>query len=334
MTVRPFAERACFLKARSIGRLIATVALAAHAYAAQADDYPVRPIRLVVGFGAGGPTDIPARFVADKLGQALGTRVVVENKPAAAGMIAARDALSQPRDGYTLLLCTHFESINTAVYRNAGFRLDDLAPVSLIAKYYYGLALANAVPAEGFESFLAHAKAHPNEVAYATIGAGSAQEILARQIEKLTGIAMNRVPYRGGAQVVQELIAGRVQFYVSPTLAIVPYYETKQLRILAVSAPERLQNLPEIPTLREKGMDFVRFGWLGICAGAGTPEPIITLLHDEIAAIVATPDYRDMIEKAGSIAVSSTPAQLRQVIAQTLDEVSSSIREFGMQQDQ
>ena len=334
MTVRPFAERACFLKARSIGRLIATVALAAHAYAAQADDYPVRPIRLVVGFGAGGPTDIPARFVADKLGQALGTRVVVENKPAAAGMIAARDALSQPRDGYTLLLCTHFEAINTAVYRNVGFKLDDLAPVSLIAKYYYGLALANAVPAEDFESFVAYAKAHPNEVAYATIGAGSAQEILARQIEKLTGIAMNRVPYRGGAQVVQELIAGRVQFYVSPTLAIVPYYETKQLRILAVSAPERLQNLPEIPTLREKGMDFDRFGWLGICAGAGTPEPIITLLHDEIASIVATPDYRDMIEKAGSIAVSSTPAQLRQVIAQTLDEVSSSIREFGMQQDQ
>ena len=334
MTVRPFAERACFPKARSIGRLIATVALAAHAYAAPADDYPVRPIRLVVGFGAGGPTDIPARFVADKLGQALGTRVVVENKPAAAGMIAARDALSQPRDGYTLLLCTHFEAINTAVYRNVGFKLDDLAPVSLIAKYYYGLALANAVPAEDFESFLAYAKAHPNEVAYATIGAGSAQELLARQIEKLTGIAMNRVPYRGGAQVVQELIAGRVQFYVSPTLAIVPYYDAKQLRILAVSAPERLQNLPEIPTLREKGMDFVRFGWLGICAGAGTPEPIITLLHDEIAAIVATPDYRDMIEKAGSIAVSSTPAQLRQVIAQTLDEVSSSIREFGMQQDQ
>ena len=287
-----------------------------------------------MGFGAGGPTDIPARFVADKLGQALGTRVVVENKPAAAGMIAARDALSQPRDGYTLLLCTHFEAINTAVYRNVGFKLDDLAPVSLIAKYYYGLALANAVPAEDFESFVAYAKAHPNEVAYATIGAGSAQEILARQIEKLTGIAMNRVPYRGGAQVVQELIAGRVQFYVSPTLAIVPYYDAKQLRILAVSAPERLQNLPEIPTLREKSMDFVRFGWLGICAGAGTPEPIITLLHDEIASIVATPDYRDMIEKAGSIAVSSTPAQLRQVIAQTLDEVSSSIREFGMQQDQ
>jgi tripartite-type tricarboxylate transporter receptor subunit TctC len=298
------------------------------------EPYPARPIRLVVGFGAGGPTDIPARFVADKLGQLLGTRVVVENKPAAAGMIATRDVLAQPRDGYTLLLCTHFEAINTAVYKNAQFKLDDLAPISLIAKYYYGLALANSIPTADFESFIQYAKAHPSEVSYATVGAGSAQEILARQLERITGISMNRVPFRGGAQVVQELVAGRVQFYVSPTLAIVPQYEAKQIKILAVSAPERLKNLADIPTLREKGIDFVRFGWLGICAGAGTPQPIIDLLHRHVAAIVGTPDYRAMIEQAGSIAVSSTPSELRQVIAQTFDETSSTIRELGMQQEQ
>ncbi len=312
---------------------IAAPALSGLAGAAE-EVYPARPIRLVVGFGAGGPTDIPARFVADKLGQALGARVVVENKPAAAGMVTTRDVLSQTRDGYTLLLCTHFESINTAVYKNVQFKLHDIAPISLIAKYYYGLALASSVPATDFESFIQYAKAHPNEVTYATIGAGSAQEILARQLERLTGISMNRVPFRGGAQVVQELIAGRLHFYVSPTLAIVPQYQAKQLRILAVSAPERLNNLPDIPTLAEKGVNFVRFGWLGICAGAGTPEPVLDLLHRHIVAIVGTADYRDVIEKAGSIAVSSTPAQLRQVIMQTLDEVSSSIREFGMQQEQ
>src|SRR5436190_5135926 len=298
------------------------------------EPYPVRPIRLIVGFGAGGPTDIPARFVADKLGQALGTRVVVENKPAAAGMIATRDALSQPRDGYTLLLCTHFEAINAAVYKNAQFKLDDLGPISLIAKYYYGLALANSVPATDFASFITYAKSHPDEVSYATVGAGSAQEILARQLERLTGISMNRVPFRGGAQVVQELVAGRVQFYVSPTLAIVGQYEAKQLKILAVSAPERLKNLAEIPTLTEKGIDLVRFGWLGICAGAGTPQPILDLLQRHIEAIVGTTEYRSMIEKAGSIAVSSTPAQLRQVITQTFDDTSSTIRELGMQQEQ
>ena len=179
-----------------------------------------------------------------------------------------------------------------------------------------------------------YAKAHPGEVSYGTVGAGSAQEILARQLEKLTGITMNRIPFRGGPQVVQELVAGRLHFYVSPTLAIVPQYEARQLKILAVSAPERLKNLGEIQTLTEKGIDFVRFGWLGICAGAGTPQPIIDTLQRHIAAIVATPEYRAMIEKAGSIAVSSTPQELQQVITQTLDDVSASIREFGLQQEQ
>src|SRR5437899_719248 len=157
---------------------LALLALAAGAAASAQEIYPARPIRLMVGFGAGGPTDIPARFIADKLGEALGQRVVVENKPAAAGMLATREVLAQPRDGYNLLLCTHFEAINTAVYKNAGFKLSDLAPISLIAKYYYGLALANAIPAASFEEFVQYAKAHPGEISYATIGAGPAQEIL------------------------------------------------------------------------------------------------------------------------------------------------------------
>jgi tripartite-type tricarboxylate transporter receptor subunit TctC len=312
---------------------LAAIALAGIIGATAQETYPSRPIRLVVGFGAGGPTDIPARFVAEKLGDALGQRVIVENKPAASGMLAARDVLAQPRDGYNLLFCTHFESINTAVYKNPQFKLADVAPISLVAKYYYGLALANDIPATDIASFVQYAKAHPGEVSYGTVGAGSAQEILARQLEKLTGITMNRIPFRGGPQVVQELVAGRLQFYVSPTLAIVPQYEAKQLKILAVSAPERLKNLGEIPTLQEKGVDFVRFGWLGICAGNGTPQPTIDLLQRHIAAIVATPEYRAMIEKAGSIAVSSTPQELQQVITQTLDDVAATIRDLGLQQE-
>jgi tripartite-type tricarboxylate transporter receptor subunit TctC len=307
--------------------------LAATAVPAQ-ESYATRPVRLVVGFGAGGPTDIPARFIADKLGEALRQRVVVENKPGAAGMLATRDVLAQARDGHTLLLCTHFEPINVAVYRNPQFKLADIAPISLVTKYYYGLALANSIPAEDFPSFVRYAKARPGEVSYATIGAGSAQEILARQLEKLTGIRMNRIPFRGGPQVVQELVAGRVHFYVSPTLAIAPQYQGKQLKILAVSAPERLKTLSEIPTLAEYGIDFVRFGWLGVCAGGGTPQPMIDLLQRHIAAIVATPEYRALIENGGQMPVSSTPAELQQVITQTLDDVAASIREFGMQVDQ
>jgi tripartite-type tricarboxylate transporter receptor subunit TctC len=302
--------------------------------ASAADTYPSRPIRLMVGFGAGGPTDIPARFIADRLGAALGQPVVVENKPAAGGIVATRDVLAQPRDGYTLLLCTHFDATNVAVYRNAGYRLGDIAPISLIAKYYYGLALANTIPADDFETFVAYAKAHPGEVTYATVGAGSAQEIMARQLEKLTGVTMNRIPFRGGIQVVQELIAGRVALYPSPTLAIMPQYRAKQLRIIATTSPERLKTLPEVPTLTEKGFDFVRFGWLGVCAGAGTPEPIVKILNEHVAAIVATPDYRALIENAGSIAISATPQEFGAVIAKTLADTAPAVQEFGLQQDQ
>ena len=298
------------------------------------DAYPSKPIRLVVGFGAGGPTDIPARFIADKLGEALGHRVVVENKPAAAGMIATRDVLSQPKDGYTLLLCTHFESINTAVYKNVQFKLEDLAPITLISKYYYGIALSNSVPATDLTSFIAYAKAHPGELTYATIGAGSAQEILARQLEKLAGIQMNRVPFRTGTQIMPELIAGRVQLYASPTLAVLPLYEEKQLKVLGISSPgAAFANAPQIPTLTEQGVSFIRYGWLGICAAAGTPQPIINLLNARIATIVATPEYRAMIEKTGSIAVSSTPAGCARSSTRTRDDVAATLIEFGLQQE-
>ncbi len=316
------------------GCLVALLLLAGGGPASAAESYPTRPVRLVVGFGAGGPTDIPARFIAERLAPLLGQNVVVENKPGAGGMLATRDVLAQPRDGYNLLLCTHFESINTVLYRNPQYALRDLAPISLITKYYYALALSNAVPAADFEQFVAYAKARPGEIGYISIGIGSAQEIMARQLERLAGISMNRIPYRGGPQVMQDLLSGIVQFYVAPTLAVMPQYESRQLKILAVSSPQRLAIAPEIPTLVEKRIDFVRFGWLGICAGAGTPQPILDLLNRHIVAIVANPAYQALIEKAGSIPIASSPAELGSVLTQTVDDVASTIREFGMQQEQ
>ncbi len=331
---RVHALRACPGMTR---RVIATIASAAAILSATPviaqDAYPNRPVRLVVGFGAGGPTDIPARHIADKLGNLIGQRIIVENKMGAAGMLATRDVLAQPADGYNLLLCTHFESINTALYKNPGFKLSDLAPISLIARYYYGLAVANAVPAESFEQLVQFAKAHPGEISYATLGAGSAQEILARQIEKLAGISMNRIPFRSGTQVMPDLIAGRVSMYVSPTIGVLPNHTAKQLKILATTSPQRLKGMSDVPTLREKGIDYVRYGFLGVCAPQGTPQAMVDLLNRHIVSIVAAPDYRDLIEKGGSLPESSNPAGLGQVIAQTVDDVAATIREYGMQQE-
>jgi tripartite-type tricarboxylate transporter receptor subunit TctC len=140
--------------------LLAAAAVQVHAQAS----YPDRPIRLVVGFSAGGPTDLPARFIAERLGTALGQRVVVENRTGAAGQIATQDVLSKPKDGYNLLLCTHFEAINVAVYKQAAYKLSDIAPISQIARYYYGVALTNETAARDWDEFVAHAKANPEKL--------------------------------------------------------------------------------------------------------------------------------------------------------------------------
>jgi tripartite-type tricarboxylate transporter receptor subunit TctC len=309
------------------------ISLAFITTAADAQSYAQRPVRLIVGFGAGGPTDIPARFIAEKLGAIIKQRVIVENKPGAAGMLATRDAISQPPDGHTLLLCTHFESINTAAYRNPQFRLTDLAPISLIAKYYYGIAMTNALPANDLEGLIAHAKANPGTISYGTLGAASAQEIFVRQLERLAGISMNRVPFRTGPQIMPDLIAGRVHIYVSPTLAVLPMHYAKELKVIGITSPQRLANAKDIPTLVEKKIPFVRFGWLGICAREGTPQPIIAELNKHIAAIVATPEYKELIEKGGSLPEASSPAELGKIIVQTREEVASTIVEFGLQQD-
>jgi len=295
-----------------------------------ADQYPVKPIKLLVGFAAGGPTDIPARFIAQKLGGVLGENIVVENKPGAPGLVAARDMLSQPQDGYTLLFCTHYDAINSVLYKDAGYRLTDIAPVSLVSKYYHALTVSDSLPVNSFDEFVQYAKAHPGEINYATIGSVSPQEIVAHQLEKLAGISMTRVPFRSGPQAVPELLAGRVQFYVAPTLAAVPLYKAGKIKILAVSSPDRLAELPEVPTLTEKKINYSPFGWLGVCAGSRTPKAIVDRLNRDIASVVATPAYRGLIEKGGAIPVTSTPAELGQVLTQTADEARSVITEFGL----
>jgi tripartite-type tricarboxylate transporter receptor subunit TctC len=302
---------------------------AAHAqYPAQ---FPDRPIRLVVGFTAGGPTDLPARFIADRLGTALGQRVVVENRPGAAGQIATQDVLARPRDGYNLLLCTHFEAINAAVYKNVAYKLADIAPISQVSRYYYGVIAANDVPARDWEEFVAYARANPGKLNYGMLGKGSAQHILALELGKLTGTEMVGVPYKGGADALNDVLAGRVHMYVSPTLAVLPAHKAGRVRLLAISSPERLAAAPEIPTLMEKGLPFVRFGWLGVCAGSGTPQPVVSLLNRHIAAVVQSAEYRELIEKTGSIAVSSTPEELAKILAETYEQTARISKEFGLQ---
>ena len=292
--------------------------------------YPEKPVRLLVGFSAGGPTDLPARFLADRLSTLLGQRVVVENRPGAGGQLGTQEVLSKPRDGYNLLLCTHFEAINAAVYRHVPYKLSDLAPISQISRYYYGVAATLHMPPQDWDAFLPYAKANPSQINYVSMGRGSAQEILALELGKLTGIDMTEIPYKNSADVTNDLLSGRVQLYVAPTLQVVPQYQAGKLKLLAVSSPERLAAAPEVPTLREKGVPFVRFGWLGVCAGAGTSPAIVNKLNRDIATIVASPEYKEMIGKSGSVPVSSSPEELERVLMETYEQTARVSREFGV----
>jgi tripartite-type tricarboxylate transporter receptor subunit TctC len=189
------------------------------------------------------------------------------------------------------------------------------------------------VPAQDLEGFIAYARANPGKLNYGTIGRGSAQEVLALELAKAAGIRLTGVPYKGGADALNDLIAGRVHLYVSPTLTVLPQYKAGRLRVLAVTSAERLGAAREIPTLAEKGLAFVRFGWLGICGGAGTPQPVIGLLNRQVGAIVKSSEYRDLIEKAGSVALSSTPEELAQILHETYEQTARIAREFGLQLD-
>lgn len=299
-------------------------------FPAQAQTYPSRPVKLVVGFLAGGPTDIPARFIADRLSTQLGQKVYVENKPGAGGMIALNDVLAQPADGYSLSFCTYFDAINTLLYKNVSYKLADIAPITLVSKYYYLMALAKSVPVDTFKEFVNYAKAHPGDILYGTVGAGSTQELVAHELEKTAGIRMTKVPFKGANQITQEMLAGRVHFQVGPPIAIGPFYRSGKLKVLATTSPQRLTSFPDVPALTELGYPLTPYGWLGICAKAGTPKPIVDLLNRHVVSIVQSDEYRQFLEKAGNIPVSDTPAEFGKVIAETAADAAPYIQEFHM----
>jgi tripartite-type tricarboxylate transporter receptor subunit TctC len=297
---------------------------------ASADDYPARPIRIVVGFTAGGPTDIPIRFLADKLGNELGKPVVVENKPGAGSMLATYDMLNQPRDGYTLLACTYFDPVNTLLYKDAHYKVSDIAPVSLIARYDYAIAVSNNNPAKTFAELVQYGRANPGKLNYGHLGIGSSQNLVAKRLEKVTGMSMTGIPYKGAADALHEVASGQLDLFVGPPFAVMPLYEGKQIKVLAVTGKERLASAPDVPTLTESGIPIVTFAWLGICAGAGTPQPIINLLNSKITPILKSDDYRALLATSGSLPMSSTPQEMQDVIDDTVKQAAPLVDEFDL----
>lgn len=299
---------------------------------ASAQSYPSQNIRIIVPFAGGSPSDIMARLLADHLKADLKATVYVENKPGAAGRVAMSDLLSRPRDGHTLHLCSHLAANNTVVMKNPGYKLEDIVPVALLARAYFVFAVSNSVPSNSPQEFLKYAKSRPEGLSYGRVGPGGIAEFVIRELELIGGFKSVAVPFKGTNEAVLEMTAGRIDFVVGPYNMTMPLHETKKIKVLAVTSPERLPVAKEIPTFVEQQIPITTFGWYGVCAGAGVPQPIIDVLNKHISDATNSKAYAQLMEENGLTTSASSPEALGAIMKDSVSSTTRLMQVLGMPQ--
>jgi tripartite-type tricarboxylate transporter receptor subunit TctC len=297
--------------------MLAVMPVAAAVAQDAAATYPSRPIRIVVGFTPGGPTDRVAREIGVKLQESWGQPVIVENKPGAGSRIAFEHVARAEPDGYTLLLGAVQTATNMAVYRSLKYdTLRDFAPITQVTSAVLALTVTPSLEARSVADLVALAKAKPGELTYATFGVASSAHFASALLEQQAGIRLIHVPYNGAAPAQTAIASGEVTLGFMSALSAMPLMQSGKLRTLAVTSERRLAQIPDVPTMAEAGFPaFEVSSWQGLLAPAGTPPAIVTKLHLEIARILALPDVRERFTAAAAEPVASTPAQFRAHIA-------------------
>ena len=298
------------LAAISRGFLIATALLGAGVAQAQ-QNYPVRPIRLVVPSSPGGGTDITARIIAPKLGEYLGQQVVVENRPGAGTMIGGEVVARAAPDGYTLLMGISTLAINPAMYRKVPYdALKDFAPISQVVALPNVLVTHPSLPVKTVRELIAFAKPRPGQINFASAGVGTNPHLSMELFLSMTGVKMIHVPYKGSGQGVIDLIAGHVTVMTPSILTALGYVKDRRLRALGVTSAKRAGGAPDIPTIAEAGVPgYEAVQWFGVLAPAGTPHDIVSRLHKEIVRTVQTSDIRQKLVNDGADPVGSLPVE-------------------------
>ena len=266
-----------------------------------AQNYPEKPIRLVVSFTAGGTTDILAREVANQLTQRWGVPVVVENKPGAAGNLGTEVVGRAAPDGYTLLANSFGPiAINPTLFKNLAVNPHtELQPVALLAEVPTVLVVPTALGIQSFADFLKYAKAHPDQMSYGSTGIGTAAHMTSFLFSQRTGMNALHVPYKG-AEATRDLVAGRLQFMFATVPSVVPLIKAGQLKPLAISTKMRSRSLPDVPTLREQGVDIATGSWFGVFAPKATPAAIVNKLNDAIVKILDAPQVNSRLVAQGA----------------------------------
>lgn len=280
-----------------------------HAAMAQ-DAFPSRPIKLVVPYAAGGPADLLARMVAERLGPRLGQPVVIENKPGTGGHTGAEQVARGPADGYTLVLATIAHNGAVKLYNNLRYDpAKDLQPIILVAESPSVLLVNQAVPANSVKELLSLAQSKPGQLSYGSAGNGSAMHMAAELFRYMTKVDYVHIPYRGGAPAMADLLGGQIQLLFESLGTAHPHLKTGKVRALAVTGTRRDPSLPDVPTVAEAGVaGYSSVPWYTISAPSGVPTPIVNKLNTEINAVLKAPDLLERWATLGVVALGGTPA--------------------------
>jgi tripartite-type tricarboxylate transporter receptor subunit TctC len=294
---------------------------------ASASDYPTRPARILVGFPPGGAADIAARIIAQWLSGRLGQSFIVENRSGAAGNIATEAVVRAPADGYTLLAATVNNAVNSAVYQKLGFNfIRDITMVAGIIRQPLVLEVNPTVPVRSVTELIAYAAASPGKISLASFGSGTVSHVVGELFKMRAGVDMVHVPYRGGARMVTDLLAGQIQAAVDSLPSSIEHIRAGRLRALAVTTAMRSQALPNVPAMSEFLPGFEASAWICIGAPRGTPPEIIDRLNQEINAGLANPAVNGPLADVGGEAFVSSPAELANFVVENTEAWAKVVR--------
>ena len=315
--------------------LVATVFVAFYVSTARAQDYPSRPVRVVVPFSPGGAVDGPMRVIAQELSKRLGAQVIVDNRPGAGATIGTEVVAKAAADGYTLLLASQTNAISATLYPRLSYDpIEDFVPISLIGREPGVLVVHPSLPVKTFQEFVGYVKERPGQVDYASSGNGSGQHLFVALLASMTGMKMNHVPYRGSAQATADLLGGQVQASIPGTAGMVGHIKAGKLRALAVTGAKRSPQLPDVPTVMESGVPgYEAYVWMGLLAPKGTPAPIIDKVLRELMPVLATNEVKTYMASAGIEIVGSTPAEFGAFFRSEKELWAKVIRETGAKID-
>ena len=294
--------------------------------------WPAKPLRIVVPFPPGGGTDIGTRILAQKLQEAWGQAVVVENKPGAAGIVGTELTAKSAPDGYTFMMGnigTH--AINVSLYKQLSYDpVKDFAPVSMVADLPLLLLVHPSVPAKSVQELIQLARSQPGKLNFSSSGAGGSMHVAAELFKSMAGVDMVHIPYKGGAPAVADLISGQVPLSFATVLETIQFVKAGKVRALAVTNNRRSVALPDLPTISEAGLPgYQSISWLALFAPAGTPKEIVNKASAETVRILKLADVRERLLAQGAEPIGSTPEQLAAILAQDIAKYARVIKESG-----